>query len=195
MKCVNGDLWDFLPLGYYIVVPTNSYVNTDGKAAMGRGVALQATTFFGGLAKQLGHLLKTHGPGVFVLPRQKLILFTTKNHWKDDSTLEIIKDSCVKLKAFMDKDPELKVAMPRIGCGNGKLKWEEVVELVKAYFKDFSEDRFVIVDNGQGDSRFYRGKNEEKIVGEPEEENRPLIYEPDSGIGLTYKDLLDGKNK
>lgn len=192
MKTVKDDIWEFLPKGYYIVVPTNGYVNKDGQAAMGRGVAGQANLLFKGLAKEVGNLINNHGNSVFIFPRQKLITFPTKNHWKHAADVKLIEESLKKLKLFLNKMNDIKIVMPKIGCGNGKLKWEDVFPLIKAYLSEY-EELILIVDNEQGDSRYWRGKNENNIKDEPEAEDRPIIYEPDTGLKLTYKDLLNGK--
>lgn len=176
IKQIKGDLWDYLPQGYTVIVPTNGHVNSNGRAVMGRGIASQAAKLFRNLDQFLAKLLKEKGNNLFYFERIKVITFPTKNFWKDPSDLKLIEKSTLQLKELMIAKPELKIAMPKVGCGNGKLNWDEVAPIINKIFKDL-EERIVIVDNEQGDSRYYRGKNEQNIKGEPEEDNRGLLYD------------------
>lgn len=159
MKIIRQDIWKYLTEGWCVVIPTNSHVNANGIAAMSDSIAHQAKFLFKNLSLTLGNLIKTQGSKVFVLERQRLICFPTKEYWKDDSSLEIIEKSCEQLVTYMKALPNIKVAMPKVGCGFGNLKWDDVASVIQKYFGGFSEDRFVIVDNEQGKTRFWKGDN------------------------------------
>lgn len=177
MKIVKDDIWEYLPKGYCIIIPTNGYVNKNGEAVMGRGIAYQAKKLFKGLSFALGKNLKEYGNNVNYFERQKLITFPTKHNWKEPADLQLIKKSCEQLRILMEKKPEIRIAMPRVGCGNGKLSWDNVRPILMDYFASL-DSRMIIVDNESGDcGEYYRGKNKENIVGQPEEKDRPLIID------------------
>lgn len=160
MKIVKQDIWRCLSEGYCVIVPTNGHVNQDGNAVMGKGIAYQANKLFKGLSKSLGSLIKSNGHSVFYYPRQRLITFPTKHHWKQPADLKLIENSCQKLKALMIQNQDIRVVMPKVGCGNGKLSWDSVAPILQSYFNEFPESRFMIVDNESGDcGQDYRGDN------------------------------------
>ncbi len=54
------------------------------------------------------------------------LLFPTKNHWKEDSDLQGIKDG-VNWIAENYKELEIKsIGIPALGCGLGRLKWKDI---------------------------------------------------------------------
>lgn len=73
------------------------------------------------------------GMCVFTNPVYNLI--TKRNYW-DKPTLITIKNAL----SWMKEDCEIrcikKVAMPMIGCGLDKLKWDDVSKIIKDVFKD-----------------------------------------------------------
>lgn len=168
MKYIKADIWKYLEKGWHVVVPTNGWVNGGGENPMGRGVAYQANKMFHKLDFALGSLLRKNGNHVFYFARQKLFTFPTKQGWKDPASLELIEQSCKELKAFMNKFPDIKVAMPKVGCGWGWLTWDKVKPIVEANFGEFSEDRIVIVDNEQGDTKEWLDDNKENIRNKKE---------------------------
>ena len=175
------DIWEWYKKGYIVVVPTISGLRSDGKATMGRGIALQATKGFGKIDNALGNLIRKHGNQVFYFEKQRLIMFPTKNHWKEDATLELIEKSCQQLKKLIDFK-KLKIVMPRVGCGFGKLKWKEVLPIINKYFSEYDIDTFRIIDNEQGDSIQNRGKNKECYVDDhAERESRILMIDQVTG--------------
>jgi O-acetyl-ADP-ribose deacetylase (regulator of RNase III) len=61
------------------------------------------------------------------------LLFPTKDHWKNNSTIESVEEG---LKWFCDNYAAqniTSVAFPALGCGNGNLGWEEVGPLMCQY--------------------------------------------------------------
>ena len=176
LKTIKDDIWNFHPKGWSILVPTNGWVNKDGQAVMGKGIALQAKKLFKGFEYQFARLLTKHGNNLFYFEKPKLVTFPVKHSWKDKADFKLIESSCRQLVTLLKLNPELKVVMPKVGCGNGKRNWEDVAPIVNGILKDF-EDRILIVDNGQGDSRYYRGKNKHNIIGEPEEDGKERIID------------------
>src|SRR3990167_10797712 len=144
MRCLQEDIWLIYNNGWNIVIPTNQEIDKFGRAVMGRGLALQSKRLFKNLDKGFAQLIKKHGNQVFYIERLRLILFPTKSFWKDPASIELITKSCQQLKGLLEKRPDLKIAMPKIGCGNGRLNWREVAPIVTAHFGDRPSDKFMI---------------------------------------------------
>ena len=177
LKVIKADIWRYLEQGYSIVIPTNGHVNTDGRAVMGKGVAYQASKLFKNLDVSLGNQIKKQGNKLFYFPRQKLITFPTKEHWKYPSKIELIVESAKALKVLLDNEKDLKVAMPKVGCGWGKLDWDkDVSHIISQILGDYSDKRLIIVDNEQGDAgQDFRGDNKENIKGSTDKDTKPRI--------------------
>lgn len=166
LKVIKGDIWDYYQKGWSVIVPTNGWVNHDGMNVMGKGVALQARKLFYRIEYALGEKIKKHGNHVFYFERQNIFSFPTKHGWKQPSDLDLINSSCLELKSLLKflkqkENKDLKIVMPKVGCGWGKLKWEQVAPLISSQFGEFGEDKFIIVDNESGETREWRGDNKD----------------------------------
>lgn len=164
IKVIHGDAWDFYGEGWDIAFPTTGYVNNDGEAVLARGIARTVKEWFGGFGYVLGEKIKKHGNHVFYFGRQRLFTFPTKDNWKENAKLELIEQSCKELKIMWDiiekkENKKIKIVMPKVGCGWGKLKWEDVAPIIERHFGQLSHEKFLIVDNESGDTRQYKGKN------------------------------------
>ena len=143
MKQIQGDIWK--SEANAICIPTNGIVKANGDAVMGAGLALQATMYYPPLPKYLGHCLQKFGNQVFMFPLTSdmisgepiVITFPTKNDWKKGSRIDLIQKSANELVKMADGLPGLKrIAIPRVGCGKGGLKWEQVCPLLQKVFDD-----------------------------------------------------------
>lgn len=138
---VKADLWTY-PADIRVIT-TNGCVKKNGEAVMGRGCARQAANRYPGIAVQLGRLLKDHGNVVHFLslsvPGQYLVTFPVKHNWWEDADLDLIESSAYTLSYLCN--PIIKVAMPRPGCGNGRLLWKEV----RPVLEPILDDRFHIL--------------------------------------------------
>lgn len=180
MKIVKADIWKYYEQGWHVIIPTNGYVNKLGECVMKRGLSYQAKKLFGKLSIALGNLINQHGNHVYLFERQRLITFPTKHSWRDPySDLKLIETSCKELGLVLKQFPNLKIAMPKVGCGAGKLEWDDVAYTINEIFGSLSEDRFCIVDNEQGDaSQDFRGDNTENIRGLNAKEDEQIIDLP-----------------
>jgi hypothetical protein len=132
-----------------ICITTNGIVKTDGRAVMGRGVALAAREKFPGIDKALGDTLLNKNFGNIVFPiwfwnRKKRIFifsFPTKNDWKNKSDINLIRASAERLVLWIDTIELRKILLPRPGCANGGLRWEDVKKVIAPIL----DDRFIIV--------------------------------------------------
>jgi hypothetical protein len=151
MKEVTGNLWTY-PADVRVIT-TNGFVKKDGKAVMGRGCALEAAKRWPTLPYELGKNLKIVG-NVPVRLRQDaagaaLYTFPVKHHWYQKADLALIKQSAKllvdKLDPLYPNDGGHVIVIPRPGCGNGQLRWEDVKPVLEPIF----DDRFHIITFGK----------------------------------------------
>ncbi len=136
MKEIKGDLWS-LPGFHVICITTNGYVNSRGRAVMGRGCALEAKTRMPGLDLMLGKSIKKHGNHVLLFGLYEgcdIVSFPVKHNWWEKADIELIKRSCAELVDRLE--PWHKVLLPRPGCGNGHLDWNEVRAIISPLLPD-----------------------------------------------------------
>lgn len=60
----------------------------------------------------------------------------TKGHYFDKPTLTTLKESLQVMKSQMCLDIDNHIAMPKIGCGLDRLKWNDVEQIIKEVFAD-----------------------------------------------------------
>ena len=137
MREHKGNMWD-VPADAYVIT-TNGYVRKDGAAVMGRGCALEAKNRWRGLEYQLGSKIISGGNHVYVFPMDVAFLITmpVKHNWWEKADLNLIERSVKELVAEVGN--VVTVVMPRPGCGNGQLHWEQVAPLLAHL-----DDRFII---------------------------------------------------
>lgn len=135
MKEIKGDLWT-TPADV-ICITTNGSVQSNGKAVMGRGCALEAKTKFPVMEKWLGSSIKKYGNHVVslgIFMERSFFSFPVKHNWWEKADIELIKRSCTELTERIE--PWNKVLLPRPGCGNGRLKWEDVKKVIAPLLPD-----------------------------------------------------------
>ncbi len=134
-----------------VCITTNGIVKTNGRAVMGRGIALEADKRFQ-LSALLGAYLRQFGNRAFWMGTRKdtktgrhvsVVTFPTKRDWRDPSELELIRRSCEQVTAIADKFGLKRVYLPCPGCANGGLDWETQV---KPVIEPLLDDRFVVAD-------------------------------------------------
>lgn len=150
MKEVTGNLWTY-PATVRCIT-TNGFVKKNGECVMGRGCAREARDFFPTLAHELGLLIQLHGNnvhslGAFEEPISadgyfELFSFPVKHRWNQDADPELIVRSATQLFEAIDKKYQnCVIALPRPGCGNGSLNWEDVRPLLEPIL----DDRFHVI--------------------------------------------------
>lgn len=135
-----GDFWTIQ--GDIRCITTNGTLRRSGYAIMGKGMALQAKHRYPRIEITLGRLIKKYGNHTFKLGNG-LISFPTKQHWRKDSDIELIKRSAKELVLLLKDDPAKRVLLTRPGCGNGNLRWPEVKSCIQNILSD---DKFIVVD-------------------------------------------------
>ena len=73
-----------------------------------------------------------------------VVNFPTKVHWKDTSSLEYIHLGLKALKAALIDRHIQSVALPRLGCGCGKLPWETVRGMILRQFSDLTNVEILV---------------------------------------------------
>lgn len=144
---LKGDIWSVDTK--WVCIPTNGCLDKRGNAVMGAGLAAQAAKMNPRMKRPLGNLISNFGNNVYLFYTdhklgKKIVSFPTKDHWKDNSSLELIEKSAKQLFVLQrERAPRTKVAIPRVGCGLGGLKWEDVKPVLE---KELPGNSFIAVD-------------------------------------------------
>ena len=147
MKEARGNLWTF-PADAYVIT-TNGFVKKNGAAVMGRGCAKEALDKFPGIAQVLGKRIQEHGNHISLIWQHPFVIsFPVKHNWWEKADIDLIKRSAeelVELVGYADKNsqyyPFQQVVLPRPGCGNGQLNWEDV----KPVIEPILDDRYTVI--------------------------------------------------
>lgn len=140
MKQTHGNLWDFHGLGP-VCITTNGIIKKDNTLVMGAGIALQAKQRFPKVPGILAELVKVHGNRAFYIVTCRLFSFPTKHDWKDKSDINLIAQSCCDIVDITNKVGFEQVYLPKPGCANGQLNWDDV----NAVISQILDDRFTVV--------------------------------------------------
>lgn len=143
-----GDMFeevDFSQENVWLATTTNSVI-LGGRLVMGAGHAKQVLERNPGIDVQLARQIQRLRPSAQdhygVVFWERIVAFQTKRDWRSYATLDIISNSCAKLKAFMDARPGLaEIHLPMPGIGLGGLRRSSVEELLGEYLFD---DRLII---------------------------------------------------
>lgn len=148
MKFARGDIWDWSERGIPIVIPVNIGWNAKGHNIMGRGLARQAAQRYPVLPRFLGLKCTAAREMTPVVWWQQehtsLLLFPVKPlnferpwlSWQSDASLALIERSTEQLSRLVAKHSLGMVALPLVGCGNGKLQRSEVLPILEAHLGD-----------------------------------------------------------
>ena len=147
MKEITGELWDYYGKENFVVcITTNGTVKKNGEAVMGRGCAKEATERLPRIAKRLGASLNTIGLQFFEPVNlgnewtDPIALFPVKYNWWEQADLELIKKSASQLRDRALAWPNCTYILPRPGCGNGRLTWDQVKPVI-----DFLPDNVWVI--------------------------------------------------
>lgn len=147
MQYIDGDIFEYHKQpNSAICIPTNGIVKRNGELVMGAGMALLAKQKFPELPYRLGRLVKENGLRVEYFPEYRLFAFPTKQNWKENGDIELIRKSAFELDDSVHKLGIKKVYLPRVGAGLGKLDWREVHKNLN---KILDSDRYYLVSFGK----------------------------------------------
>lgn len=145
MKIQKGNIIDFIGNSDIVCVTTNGIVKSDSTLVMGAGCAKVFKDLFPLLPKILGEQVKAKGNRPLVGGKVKgtyIISFPTKHHYKENSDLELIKNSAYMLVRIADYYKANSVYIPSPGTGLGNLS----KDLVYKELENILDDRFTIVE-------------------------------------------------
>ncbi len=143
-------------------------VNTVG--VMGKGIALQFKYAFPEnykIYKQASERNEIAVGKVQVVPVNDLngvkfiINFPTKQHWRNPSKLQWIKDGLKDLHDQISNYDIKSIALPPLGCGNGGLDWNVVKPIIEQSLSDMAIDVLVYEPNALIKKAL---KKEDKII-------------------------------
>jgi O-acetyl-ADP-ribose deacetylase (regulator of RNase III) len=121
-------------------------VNTVG--VMGKGIALEfkrryPEMFVAYRTACEKRQLRTGELMLWYAPDHWILLFPTKEHWRNSSKLEYIESGLAKfVNTYADKNI-MSVAFPKLGCGNGELPWDDVRPLMEKYLGSLPIDVYI----------------------------------------------------
>jgi hypothetical protein len=150
MRIFRGDMFTQCKSGDALCVTTNGIITNAGKLVMGAGVALEFRNRFAGIDAKLAGYVSKYGNRVFRIGKANisgkevmLFSFPTKHHWKEQSDLKLIEQSCIQLKEVVEKFKiQGDVYLPAPGCGNGGLNWE--IDVKSTVLKHLADDKYII---------------------------------------------------
>jgi hypothetical protein len=143
MKEIYGDAWVLAQDFDVLFITSNGTVKKHNEGVMGRGIAAQAKYKYPIISRILGEKILRRGnvPSLLLERlRGSLWSFPVKHEWHQTADISLIVKSChAVLKEF--NGIEGKFLLPRPGCGNGGLRWEDVKKVIEPIL----DDRFYIV--------------------------------------------------
>lgn len=154
MNEIMGDIFQVHKEYDAICCTTNYVVKNNGELVMGAGVAKAFATKYPWLPKLWGERVKRDWkenchPGLFVTlmkERPHLVYFGTKWHYKDNSDRDLIESNLFSLVDITNKLDWKKVLLPRPGCANGGLDWDNDI---KHLCEEYLNDRFTIISRNK----------------------------------------------
>lgn len=113
-------------------------VNTVG--VMGKGIALSFKKRYPGMFEAYRTACEKHQLVIgklmlYYAPDHWILLFPTKMNWRNPSKIEYLEEG---LKKFVNTYAEkriMSIAFPKLGCGNGDLRWDDVRPIMEKYLK------------------------------------------------------------
>jgi O-acetyl-ADP-ribose deacetylase (regulator of RNase III) len=61
---------------------------------------------------------------------ERIVNFPTKRHWRDNSRYDDLEAGLIALKAFLADQGHVRVTLPALGCGHGRLNWNIVAAMI-----------------------------------------------------------------
>ena len=126
---------------YILCITTNGFIKKNGANVMGAGIAKQAKERFKNIDLHFGNLIKKNGHIVQPIG-DRLLSFPVKDFWYNNAKLDIIIDSLKQLNAIALFNPDKIFILPKPGCGNGRLKWDDIKDVIEKHIVD----NIIIVD-------------------------------------------------
>ena len=140
IEYIEGDIFDSPA---QVIVNT---VNTVG--VMGKGLALSFKKRYPDMFESYKKVCEKHQLTIGKLMLHKeadhwILLFPTKENWRNPSKLEYIEKGLMKFVSTYAEKHIASIAFPKLGCGNGELDWNLVRPLMERYLKPLPIDVYI----------------------------------------------------
>lgn len=157
-------------------------VNTVG--VMGKGLALSFKQRYPKMFERYKvvcekNLLTTGKLMLFYEADHWILLFPTKENWRNPSKIEYIEKGLMKFVQTYAEKNITSIAFPRLGCGNGELDWNEVKPLMERYLKKLPIDVYI-----------YLGTNPDNIP-EHKEQKRTIEWLKENAKDMSFNGVKD----
>lgn len=129
-------------------------VNTVG--VMGKGIALQFKKAFPDNFAAYKRACDNYElqPGIVLVVANReltgnprfIINFPTKRHWRGKSRMEDVESGLEALKREVRARGIKSIAIPPLGCGNGGLRWSDVLPRIQSAFADLQDVRVLVFE-------------------------------------------------
>lgn len=133
--------------------PHDTWINTvNCVGVMGKGLAKQFADRYPNMLVEYKHECATGNvrigyPHVYHSPGVAIINLPTKEHWRDPSKYEWIRDGLIWLRGYLYNSRTSSVALPALGCGNGGLDWAVVSEMIREHLGGIKTPVYVYAPN------------------------------------------------
>lgn len=108
-----------------------------------------------------------------------LLMFPTKENWRNPSKLEYIEKGLMKFVQTYAEKSITSIAFPRLGCGNGELNWSDVKPIMEKYLKNLPIDVYI-----------YLGTNAE-IIPEHKESQKTIDWLKQNAKDMSFNGVKD----
>ena len=130
LRFVHGDI--FLSTMHTITNPVNCV------GVMGKGLAFEFKNRYPRHFTDYRKMCQEHkiAPGVPAVTRadcRSILLFPTKDHWRNPSELQFIEEGLKFIAEHYEEMGIYSLALPKLGAGLGGLKWADVKALIIKY--------------------------------------------------------------
>lgn len=133
--------------------PAQTIVNTvNTVGVMGKGLALSFKERYPDMFAAYRSICEKNklAPGklmIYTAPDHTILLFPTKENWRNPSKIEYIEKGLEKFVNTYADHNITSIAFPRLGCGNGELSWDDVKPVMERYLAGLPIDVYVYLKN------------------------------------------------
>ncbi len=160
--------------GNLLEANTEALVNTVNTVGiMGKGIALMFKEAFPDNTKAYEAACRKGLVKIgrmFVTERHQLmgprwiINFPTKEHWRNPSRLEWIRDGLNDLRRVIQENDIHSIALPPLGSGNGGLDWHEVKSLIHEMLANLADVDIIVYEPTRKYQNVAKAKGVEKLT-------------------------------
>ncbi|QQK88259.1 hypothetical protein [Providencia phage PSTRCR_127] len=146
MKIVKTDIFKY-PCDA-VCITTNGEIKKNGRAVMGAGVARSFRDKIKDIDLVFSYSLKQHGNVCRIfhkIGKVNIIAFPTKTLWQGHSDINLIRKSAKELNQLIIDNNLNTVLLPKPGCSNGGLIWNDVAKVLDEELHEHFENNRVII--------------------------------------------------